>query len=98
MLYNKHIMEQLALSVCLALDGPILEAALYVLHYWNLKAIRPTLVRLLEKYQGHPPAEAVPAARSPEHPGPARGRAALPPAPQLAALAAQVAGPPVAVG
>jgi len=57
LLYNKHIMEQLALSVCLALDGPILEAAPYVLHYWNLKAIRPVLVRLLEKYQGSPPAE-----------------------------------------
>ena len=57
LLYNKHIMEQLALSVCLALDGPILEAAPYVLHYWNLKAIRPVLVRLLAKYQGRPPAE-----------------------------------------
>ena len=57
LLYNKHIMEQLALSVCLALDGPILEAAPYVLHYWNLKAIRPVLVRLLEKYRGRPPAE-----------------------------------------
>ena len=57
LLYNKHIMEQLALSMCLVLDGPILEAAPYVLHYWNLKAIRPVLVRLLDKYQGRPPVE-----------------------------------------
>ena len=57
LLYNKHIMEQLALSVCLALDGPLLEAAPYVLHYWNLKAIRPVLVQLLATYRGRPPAE-----------------------------------------
>jgi hypothetical protein len=52
--YNKHMMEQLAFSLRFALDGPIGEAAPYVLHYWNLKAARPVLARLFDKYAGRP--------------------------------------------
>ena len=52
--YNKHMMEQLAFSLRFALDGPIAEAAPYVLHYWNLKAARPVLARVFEQYAGHP--------------------------------------------
>ncbi|UYZ57554.1 hypothetical protein [Hymenobacter latericus] len=50
--YRKHLMEQLAFSVRLPLAGPVQEAAPYVLHYWNLKGVRPTLVALFEKYAG----------------------------------------------
>ncbi len=52
--YNKHMMEQLAFSLRFALDGSIAEAAPYVLHYWNLKAARPFLARVFEKYAGRP--------------------------------------------
>lgn len=52
--YNKHMMEQLAFSLRFALDGPIGEAAPYVLHYWNLKAARPVLARLFSTYAGRP--------------------------------------------
>lgn len=50
--YNKHLMEQLAFGMRLQVDGPVLEAAPYVVHYWNLKAVRPILAQLFEKYQG----------------------------------------------
>lgn len=52
--YNKHMMEQLAFSLRFALDGPIGEAAPYVLHYWNLKAARPVLARVFSTYAGRP--------------------------------------------
>lgn len=52
--YNKHIMEQLAFSIYFYLSGPVSEAAPYVLHYWNLKAARPFLARVFEKYAGRP--------------------------------------------
>lgn len=52
--YNKHMMEQLAFSMRFAIDGPIGEAAPYVLHYWNLKAARPVLAQVFEKYAGRP--------------------------------------------
>ncbi|OWP63624.1 hypothetical protein CDA63_08585 [Hymenobacter amundsenii] len=47
--YNKHMMEQLATGLRLGLDSPLREAAPYVLHYWNLKAIRPALMRVFEQ-------------------------------------------------
>ncbi|WP_303310248.1 hypothetical protein [Hymenobacter sp. BT730] len=51
--YNKHMMEQLAFSIRFAVDGePVREAASYLLHYWNLKALRPVLVELFERYAG----------------------------------------------
>ena len=49
--YNRHIMEQLAFSMRFQVDGSIAEAAPYVLHYWNLKSIRPTMAQLFQKYQ-----------------------------------------------
>ena len=56
--YHKHMMEQLATGLRLGLDlpEPLREAAPYVLHYWNLKAIRPALTRVFEQYadQGLP--------------------------------------------
>ena len=54
--YHKHMMEQLATGLRLGLDSPLREAAPYVLHYWNLKAIRPALTRVFEQYasQGLP--------------------------------------------
>ena len=55
--YNKHMMEQLAFSLRFAVDGPIGEAAPYVLHYWNLKAARPLLAQVFVKYSGQPLAE-----------------------------------------
>jgi hypothetical protein len=48
--YNKHIMEQLAFSMCFQVDAPIKEAAPYVLHYWNLKEIRPVLTQVVKRY------------------------------------------------
>lgn len=48
--YNKHIMEQLAFSLRFALDGPIGEAAPYVVHYWNLKNMRPVLAQLFDQH------------------------------------------------
>ena len=44
--YNKHIMEQLAFSLWFEEDSTVVEAAPYVLHYWNLKAARPLLTQL----------------------------------------------------
>jgi hypothetical protein len=52
--YDKHIMEQLAFSIYFHLSGPVAEAAPYILHYWNLKAARPYLARVFEKYAGQP--------------------------------------------
>lgn len=49
--YNKHLMEQLAFGMRFQADGSIAEAAPYVVHYWNLKAVRPILAQLFEKYQ-----------------------------------------------
>ncbi|AIZ64750.1 hypothetical protein PK28_15640 [Hymenobacter sp. DG25B] len=51
--YNKHMMEQLAFSMRFAVDGePVREAASYLVHYWNLKAMRPVLIELFERYAG----------------------------------------------
>ncbi|ALD20037.1 putative nucleotide-diphospho-sugar transferase [Hymenobacter sp. DG25A] len=51
--YNKHMMEQLAFSMRFAVEGqPVQEAAGCLLHYWNLKAIRPVLTELFERYAG----------------------------------------------
>jgi hypothetical protein len=47
--YDKHIMEQLAFSIYFHLSAPVA-----VLHYWNLKAARPYLARVFEKYAGQP--------------------------------------------
>ena len=55
--YYKHMMEQLATGLRLGLDKPLQEAAPYVLHYWNLKAARPVLAQVFEKYKGRPNAE-----------------------------------------
>ncbi|KUG09454.1 putative nucleotide-diphospho-sugar transferase [Solirubrum puertoriconensis] len=49
--YHKHMMEQLAFSMRFAVDGPVQEAKPYVVHYWNLKAVRPTLAALFARYQ-----------------------------------------------
>jgi len=51
--YNKHMMEQLAFSMWYGATGTIAEAAPYVLHYWNLKAVRPFLTRLFQQYASH---------------------------------------------
>ncbi|UOG76093.1 hypothetical protein MTX78_05695 [Hymenobacter tibetensis] len=48
--YNKHIMEQLAFSMQFQTDRTLAEAAPYVLHYWNLKEIRPVLTQLVHRY------------------------------------------------
>jgi hypothetical protein len=48
--YNKHIMEQLAFSLWFQTQAPIAEAAPYVLHYWNLKEIRPVLTQVVQRY------------------------------------------------
>ncbi|MBO0360254.1 hypothetical protein J0X19_20005 [Hymenobacter sp. BT186] len=48
--YNKHIMEQLAFSMWFQTQAPIAEAAPYVLHYWNLKEIRPVLTQVVQRY------------------------------------------------
>lgn len=50
--YHKHMMEQLATGLRLGLDRLLLEAAPYVLHYWNLKAIRPALERVFGRNAG----------------------------------------------
>jgi hypothetical protein len=47
--YNKHMMEQLAFSLWFESDRPVLEAAPYVVHYWNLKAARPLLAQLFNE-------------------------------------------------
>jgi hypothetical protein len=51
--YNKHMMEQLAFSMWFGGPGKIAEAAPYVLHYWNLKAVRPLLTRVFQQYARH---------------------------------------------
>jgi hypothetical protein len=48
--YNKHMMEQLAFSLWFKADSLIVEAAPYVVHYWNLKAARPFLTQVFRKY------------------------------------------------
>lgn len=48
--YNKHMMEQLAFSLWFEEDRSVVEAAPYVLHYWNLKAARPQLTQLFTSY------------------------------------------------
>ena len=50
--YDKHIMEQLAFSVLIPQNGPVVYAAPYVLHYWNLKAMRPTLELFFAHHAG----------------------------------------------
>ncbi|AYA37280.1 hypothetical protein D3Y59_09580 [Hymenobacter oligotrophus] len=50
--YHKHMMEQLAFSMRFAVDGPVQEAKPYVVHYWNLKEVRPTLAALFSRYRG----------------------------------------------
>lgn len=50
--YNKHMMEQLAFSLWFEADNHVVEAAPYVLHYWNLKAARPLLTQLAQEYAG----------------------------------------------
>lgn len=48
--YNKHIMEQLAFSMWFQEEAPLAEAAPYVLHYWNLKEIRPVLTQVVQRF------------------------------------------------
>lgn len=48
--YNKHMMEQLAFSLWFADASLVVEAAPYVLHYWNLKAARPLLTQVFKAY------------------------------------------------
>jgi hypothetical protein len=48
--YNKHMMEQLAFSLWFENDRSVVEAAPYVVHYWNLKAARPRLSQLFTSY------------------------------------------------
>jgi hypothetical protein len=48
--YNKHMMEQLAFSLWFRADNIIVEAAPYVLHYWNLKAARPLLAQVFKAH------------------------------------------------
>ena len=48
--YNKHMMEQLAFSLWFEADKAVVEAASYVLHYWNLKAARPWLTQVFLNY------------------------------------------------
>ncbi|OGX83846.1 hypothetical protein BEN48_03530 [Hymenobacter glacialis] len=50
--YNKHIMEQLAFSLWFGADRAVVEAAPYVVHYWNLKAARPLLARVFREHAG----------------------------------------------
>ncbi|OGX86633.1 hypothetical protein BEN47_12510 [Hymenobacter lapidarius] len=50
--YNKHIMEQLAFSLWFGADRAVVEAAPYVVHYWNLKAARPLLARVFRQHAG----------------------------------------------
>lgn len=51
--YDKHMMEQLAFSVWFGEATVIVEAAPYVLHYWNLKAARPLLTHIFQQYAPH---------------------------------------------
>ncbi|RZK93835.1 MAG: hypothetical protein EOO62_31370 [Hymenobacter sp.] len=51
--YNKHMMEQLAFSMWFGGAGTIAEAAPYVLHYWNLKDVRPLLTRVFQQHAPH---------------------------------------------
>jgi hypothetical protein len=48
--YNKHMMEQLAFSLWFKADSLIVEAAPYVIHYWNLKAVRPLLTQIFKAH------------------------------------------------
>jgi len=50
--YCKPVMEQLACCTRFALDGPVQEVAPYAIHYWNVKAARPLLIKLFDEYQG----------------------------------------------
>ena len=50
--YNKHMMEQLAFSLWFETARPVIEAAPYVVHYWNLKTVRPLLAQLLNEHSG----------------------------------------------
>ena len=49
-LYNKHMMEQLAFSLWFTAKGSVVEASPYLVHYWNIKEIRPVLVKLFRRY------------------------------------------------
>jgi hypothetical protein len=51
--YNKHMMEQLAFSMWFGETTKIAEAAPYVLHYWNLKDVRPMLTRVFQQHAQH---------------------------------------------
>jgi hypothetical protein len=55
--YTKHLMEQLAFSVCFALAGPVELAGNHVLHYWNLKDARPAITKVFTKYTSQGPDE-----------------------------------------
>jgi lipopolysaccharide biosynthesis glycosyltransferase len=41
--FSKHIVEQFAFSVFFRQAGPIKTASPYIMHYWNLKEVRPLL-------------------------------------------------------
>jgi hypothetical protein len=53
-LFSKHIVEQFAFSVHMAGAGAIKAASPYVLHYWNLKEVRPLLADFFEAMKGQP--------------------------------------------
>lgn len=42
-LYPKHIVEQFAFSIYMQQAGTVKAASPYILHYWNLKELRPLL-------------------------------------------------------
>lgn len=48
--FPKHIVEQFAFSLYMQKDGAIQTAAPYILHYWNLKELRPVLISFFHHY------------------------------------------------
>lgn len=48
--FPKHVVEQFAFSVFFRQEGHIKAAAPYILHYWNLKEVRPLLGSFIKQF------------------------------------------------
>jgi len=50
--FPKHIVEQFAFSLYLQQQAPLKAATSYLIHYWNMKEVRPLLNSFFQKYKG----------------------------------------------
>jgi len=52
--FQKHVVEQFAFSVFFQAAGKVKTAAPYLIHYWNLKDVRPLLAEFFKRFKAKP--------------------------------------------